>query len=98
VPRFENNFNIASVRYTFELSATTLIRCRKLLINEQIFINCFKHSGDAPLLTIKKNCILFTEFICRLQTSCVFHHIQCLISFKGINWLVSVIKTVGVYF
>jgi len=26
----------------------------------------------------KKKCTLFAEFICRLQTSCGFHHIQCL--------------------
>ena len=55
VPRFENSFKTGSVRCMFELpSQNFYIRYRKLLLNEQTCINCFKHSGDAPFWTIKR--------------------------------------------
>jgi len=68
VPRFENSFNIISVRYMCEiLSNNSYIKCRKLLLNEQTCINCFKHNGDAPFLT-KKNALYSQNLFagCRL--------------------------------
>ena len=97
VPRFENSFNIVSVRYMFEiLRHTSYIRYRKLLVHEQICINCFKQSGGAPFLTTTK--ILNSIHRIYLHTSYCFHHKQCLTSFNGINWLVSIIITVSVHF